>query len=400
MTAGIEQSGEIRWELVACLLVAWLLVYFSIWKGVKSSGKVLYLTATFPYLMIFAFLARALTLEGASEGLRYLFQPKWELLAEANVWINAVAQNFNSLGVAFGSVIAFASYNRFNNQIVFDTLAVSLVNAVTSLLVGIFAFATIGNIAWEQNTTVENVVTDGPGLIFVVYPQALAQMPLSQLWSVLFFFMLLCLGLDSQFAIVEVVVTSIKDGFPNWIKRNLKCHEVLVFGNPYFQGGIYYFQLIDHYAASISIMYVAFFEIIAISWFYGADRLARNVQEMTGRLPSLYFRFCWWIAAPVLIMAVWVFSLIDYESPTFNNGQYAYPSWASGIGWTISSLSLACIPVFAVIVVIRAPGKTFLEKLRHSTKSHIYECCPICGEYELCEHTGAEKEQHPEFELT
>lgn len=65
------------------------------------------------------------------------------------------------MGIAFGSVISFASYNRFNNQIVFDTFAVSLVNALTSLLVGIFAFATIGNIAWEQNTSVDNVVTDG-----------------------------------------------------------------------------------------------------------------------------------------------------------------------------------------------------------------------------------------------
>jgi SNF family Na+-dependent transporter len=68
------------------------------------------------------------------------------------------------MGIAFGSVISFASYNRFNNQIVFDTFAVSLVNALTSLLVGIFAFATIGNIAWEQNTSVDNVVTDGTKL--------------------------------------------------------------------------------------------------------------------------------------------------------------------------------------------------------------------------------------------
>jgi solute carrier family 6 GABA transporter-like protein 6/8/11/12/13 len=68
------------------------------------------------------------------------------------------------------------------------------------------------------------------------------------------------------------------------------------------QGGIYFFQLVDHFAASISIMYLAFFEVIAISWFYGGHRLASNVLEMTGRLPSLYIRFCWWVAAPALLM--------------------------------------------------------------------------------------------------
>lgn len=75
--------------------------------------------------------------------------------------MNAAAQTFNSMGIAFGSMISFASYNRFNNNILHDTLAVSFVNAITSLLVGIFAFATIGNIATEQKTSVENVIADG-----------------------------------------------------------------------------------------------------------------------------------------------------------------------------------------------------------------------------------------------
>ncbi|XP_046389982.1 sodium- and chloride-dependent GABA transporter ine isoform X1 [Ischnura elegans] len=395
LSEGIDYPGAMRWELVACLFVAWILVYFSLWKSVKSSGKVVYFTATFPYILIVVFLTRALTLEGAELGLNYFFKPKWELLANANVWVNAAAQNFNSIGIAFGSVISFASYNRFHNEILVDTLAISSINAVTSLLVGMFAFATIGNIATEQGSTVEAVITDGPGLVFVVYPQALAKMPVTQVWAVFFFFMLLCLGLDSQFAIVEVVVTSIKDGFPNWIKRNLKCHEVVVlvvcivsflFGLPNLtQGGIYFFQLIDHYAASISIMYLAFFEVIAISWFYGADRLCQNVLEMTGRMPSFFFRFCWWIAAPVLIMAVWVFSLIDYYPPTYNNKKYVYPRWAEGLGWGMSSLSLACIPLLAAVVLLRAEGNTLWEKIRHSLKSQIPQCS-VCGHGSACNH--------------
>lgn len=62
----------------------------------------------------------------------------------------------------------------------------------------------------------------------MVYTQALAKMPAPQMWAVIFFFMLLCLGLNNQFAIVEVVVTSIQDGYPTWIKRKLVYHELLV----------------------------------------------------------------------------------------------------------------------------------------------------------------------------
>lgn len=161
MSAGLEYPGGMRWELVACLICAWILVYFAIWKSIKSSSKVRYFTATLPFVLIIIFLGRALTLDGAQIGLRYFFRPNWALLGNANVWINAAAQNFNSLGIAFGSMISFASYNKYNNNFLHDTLAVSFVNAITSLLVGIFAFATIGNIALEQSTSVEEVISGG-----------------------------------------------------------------------------------------------------------------------------------------------------------------------------------------------------------------------------------------------
>ncbi|XP_034946200.1 sodium- and chloride-dependent GABA transporter ine-like [Chelonus insularis] len=392
ISSGIEEPGILRWELVACLITAWVMVYFSIWKSIKSSAQVRYLTATLPFLLIFGFLLRSLTLPGADKGLQFFFRPQWELLGNAKVWVNAAAQIFNSYGIAFGSMICFASYNKFHNNIFIDTLAVSLINALSCLLVGIFAFAVIGNIALEQNTTVKAVLSDGPGLVFVVYPQALAKMPASQLWAVLFFFMLVCLSLNSQFAVVEVVVTSIQDGFPNWVKKNLLCHEMLVLiicavsfvcGLPNVsQGGIFFFQLIDHYAASISIMFLAFFEVIAISWFYGVRRLCSNVSEMTGRVPSMYIQFCWFIAAPLLIMAVWVFSLIDYRRPTYGNGAYQYPWWAEAIGWGIASLSLICIPAFAVYVLIRSEGITFTEKLRNSIRPS-FEACKMCRQ-EYC----------------
>lgn len=117
----------------------------------------------------------------------------------------------------------------------------------------------------------------------------------------------------------------------------------------------------DHYAASISIMYLAFFEVIAIAWFYGVQRLSKNVESMTGRTPSLYFKFCWTVAAPLLIFAVWIFCLIDYEPPTYNNGLYHYPLWAVILGWFISSLSILCIPLYAVYTFAKKPGKTCLD---------------------------------------
>ncbi|KAK8736394.1 hypothetical protein OTU49_004974 [Cherax quadricarinatus] len=390
---GINDMGSIRFEILLALFSAWMLVYFSLWKSVKSSGRVVYVTATLPYLLIGAFLWRALTLPGANKGLQYFFEPRWELLLQAQVWVNAAAQNFNSIGIAFGSMIALASYNKFNNNIVIDTWAISITNSMTSLMAGMIVFSTLGNIALEQGKEIDDVVAEGPGLVFMVYPQALAKMPYANVWAILFFIMLLILGLDSQFATVEVIITSLQDGFPKLIRKYLKHHEILVlvvcfisflFGLPnVMQGGIYFFQLIDYYAAAVSLMYLAFFEVAAIAWLYGAGRLAKNVREMTGRLPSRYFRFCWCLASPLLILAIWVFSMVDYKRPTYNKGEYIYPDWAIALGWMIAALSIIPIPVFAVIAIIKAKGTNLLEKLKHSVQSPIDEC-PCCGQAFNC----------------
>ncbi|XP_075152282.1 solute carrier family 6 member inebriated isoform X2 [Haematobia irritans] len=402
ISPGIEYPGVMRWELFACLICAWLMVYFATWKSIKSSAKVRYFTATFPFILIIILMGRAVTLEGADDGLRYFFRPNWSELKNANVWINAASQNFNSLGITFGSMISFASYNKYNNNILRDTVAVSVVNVLTSLLVGVFAFATLGNLALEQNTNVKDVIGDGPGLIFVVYPQAMAKMPYAQLWAVMFFFMLLCLGLNSQFAIVEVVVTSIQDGFPNWIKKHLGYHEIVVlivsvisflFGLPnLIQGGIYFFQLMDHYAASVTIMFLAFCQMIAIAWFYGTGRLSKNVKQMTGKAPSLYLKSCWILFGPCLLFAIWILSLINYKEPTYHNGRYTYPDWAYGIGWMFASFSLVCIPGYAIVNLFKAQGRDLQERFQSALRPNIYEC-KICREHH-CEHDYPEQEQY------
>ena len=57
--------GEIQWDLTLCLLLSWLIVFLCLMKGVKSSGKVVYFTATFPYVILIALLVVGVRLEGA-----------------------------------------------------------------------------------------------------------------------------------------------------------------------------------------------------------------------------------------------------------------------------------------------------------------------------------------------
>ena len=99
MSSGIEDFGSMNYELFGFLVLAWVIVYFCIWRSVKTTGKVVMFTATFPYLLLIAFLIRGCTLPGAMEGIRYFAEPQWDQMLQSKVWIYAASQVFNSVGI-------------------------------------------------------------------------------------------------------------------------------------------------------------------------------------------------------------------------------------------------------------------------------------------------------------
>merc|ERR1712172_284122 len=112
MSSGIEEVGYVQWDLFGYLILAWAVVYCVIWKGLHNSGKVLWVCAIFPYVVLSILCVKALTLEGASNGLKFLFTPQWERLWESQVWIDGGTQIFYSYGVGIGALLALGSYNK------------------------------------------------------------------------------------------------------------------------------------------------------------------------------------------------------------------------------------------------------------------------------------------------
>lgn len=140
----INTPENFNWKIALALLVAWILVYMCMIKGIASSGKVVYVTATFPYIVLIIFFFRGITLKGAGDGLRHLFTPKWHTILDPVVWLEAGTQIFFSLGLAFGGLIAFSSYNPVNNNCYRDAIMVSMTNCFTSMFAGIVVFSIIG----------------------------------------------------------------------------------------------------------------------------------------------------------------------------------------------------------------------------------------------------------------
>ncbi|MGH0151951.1 UNVERIFIED_CONTAM: hypothetical protein FKN15_033230 [Acipenser sinensis] len=277
-----------------------------------------------------------------------------------NVWIDAATQICFSLGVGFGVLIAFSSYNKFSNNCYRDAIITSSVNSLTSFFSGFVVFSFLGYMAQKHNVALEDVATDGPGLVFIIYPEAIATLPWSSVWSVIFFIMLLTLGIDSAMGGMESVITGLIDEF-KFLRNHRKLFTlfivVLTFLISLFcvtNGGIYVFTLLDHFAAGTSILFGVLIEAIGIAWFYGVGRFSDDIEEMIGHRPGLYWRLCWKYVSPLFLLCMVVISFGTFKPPYY--GTYVFPVWANIIGWCVAISSMAMVPIYAIYKLCVLPG--------------------------------------------
>lgn len=361
-TDRLQDQGELRWDLAIFLLIAWILCYFCIWKGVKWTGKVVYFTSLFPYILLSVLLVKGLTLEGAWDGIKYLFIPRLDQLKNGEVWIDAVTQIFFSYGLGVGAVIALGSYNKYSNNCYRDTLILACFNEGTCLLSGFVIFSVLGFMAKMTNKSIAEVADSGPGLAFIAYPNAINMLPWSPFWSFLFFLMLLFIGLDSQFCTVEGFITACVDEWPHLFKKRKELFIAIICVISYFlgltnltQGGIFVFNIFNTYASSgWALLTVMFFECIAVSWFYGNSKFYENIKSMIGYYPGIFWKLSWGIFTPLLCVCVAAYSLINYER--FRYKDYVYPWWGEVIGWLMASSSVMIIPFYAIYKIAVSHG--------------------------------------------
>ncbi|XP_063875977.1 sodium- and chloride-dependent glycine transporter 2-like isoform X5 [Scylla paramamosain] len=310
-----EDMGDMQWELVGLMALSCVIVGICLSRGIKTTGNIVYFTAIFPYAVMFILFIRGITLEGAYKGLEfYILKPNMTRLTEVEVWCEAAVQIFFSTGICFGSLITLSSYNKFTNNCMRDAFVVTITNCSTSVFFGVVIFSVLGFLANEMGVNVNEVAASGSGLAFVVYPAAISLMPIPQLWSVLFFLMLINIGFGTQFSTVEAVTTAIVDQFESLRKRKPlvvmgTCISLFLMGlSMCLQGGIYMLEVFVFYSAGVSVLIICILQLIAVIGIFGFRNLLNAVEEMKirVRLPlRIYWGVTWLCLTPAsLIMAL------------------------------------------------------------------------------------------------
>ncbi|XP_026501825.1 sodium- and chloride-dependent transporter XTRP3-like isoform X2 [Terrapene carolina triunguis] len=387
ISPSIEEYGSIQWEQAICLILAWLVVYLCILRGTESTGKL-------------------------------------EQLANPKTWINAATQIFFSLGLGFGSLIAFASYNEPNNNCERHAIIISLINSSTSIFASIVTFSIYGFKATfnyenclskvillltnvfdleEGALTADNLdsmknyltstypnqyaellpqikncsleaeldtAVQGTGLAFIVYSEAIKNMEVSQLYSVLYFIMLLMLGIGSMLGNTAAILTPLTDSkflsthLPKEVISGIVCFINCIVGLVFtMEAGNYWFDIFNDYAATLSLLLIVLVETIAVCYVYGLRRFEKDLLLMLGHKPNWYWKIMWAFASPVLIISLLIFYLTDYirtgtlqyQAWDATQGQLVtkdYPSYALAVIGLLVAASTMCIPIGALIIFI------------------------------------------------
>ena len=236
----------------------------------------------------------------------------------------------------------------------------SLTNFGTAVFAGFVVFAILGFLSKSMNVPIDSVVASGPGLTFITYPEAVLLMPLPQLWAILFFIMMLILGLGSQFGGIQMISTSIIDHWPHLREHEWRviagtCLGCFIAALPMTcNGGVYLFTLMEWHTASWAILLIGFAEIVVLSWVYGMKKTLENIKEMGIKFSGfakIYWKSVWTVITPIGSLGVFIFILTDLGSTEFRD--YVFPPWADILGWMFGLATLVPFIIFAVIEVIK-----------------------------------------------
>lgn len=380
--------GAFRWPIFIGMIVAWVWMVASIWKGTKTVGKVVWFTVLGPWILLLVFVVRGVTLQGASEGLAFYLTPEWIKLLDPQVWLAAVSQVFFSLTVGFGVMIAYGSFIDDKTCIVKNAWIIGLADAGTAIIGGFAVFGALGHKRLLQAAAVgvspdsipfADVVRGGPGFTFVTYPEIINALPWPQLFGVLFFVMLSLLAVDSAFSLVEGVSAALKDKF-GWSHKKSNITVAVcgfLLGLPYvFGAGIWWLDIVDRFMNQFGLTFVVLGQCLIIGWVMKAGRMRHYINSRSEGKIGIWWDIRIQLIIPAFILVMLGFEV--YQRIQKPYGEFGLRSQEFVWGWLVIALL-----IIAGIVIAKIKGIPDYERLANTIPTDDEECgCEISHKQE------------------
>ncbi|KIY23291.1 MULTISPECIES: sodium-dependent transporter [Mesobacillus] len=334
------------------MVLVWGVTFFVLLKGVKKgievASKIMIPTLIVLFLII---VIRALTLDGAAQGLDAFFKPNWDTIADPKVWVAAYGQIFFSLSIGFAIMITYSSYLPEKTDLTNSAFITGFANSGFELLAGIGVFAALGFMANQANVPVSEVVAGGVGLAFVVFPRIISEFPaFNGFFGFAFFTCLVLAGLTSLISIVETYVAGVQEKF------NISRTKAVLVGGGLSallsiliatRGGLYFLDAADYFINQFGVALAGLVEVIAVVWVM---KELKNLQNHTNEISDVsvgtWWRFSLGIITPVVLGYMMVQNLVtnikeNYEG--YPTSFLLYSGWGVAVAAIIIGIVLAAI---------------------------------------------------------
>ena len=306
--------------IAVAMLVGWVIIWFISHKDLEDGlGKVSKILVPALFVIMIVIVGFSLTLPGASIGLAELFNPDWSLLTHFEIWMAAFGQIVFSLSLGMSIAFTYASYTKDDADLVTNTLSIALANSLFENFAALGVFSILGYMSLQSGTAVADLVTQGTGLVFIVYPtvfNVLGQWAL--VLGPLFFLTVYLAGLTSILSTIEPLSFSIQNKF-GWSRSKTMTALIIVgalMSMVYatsFGGDLLGF--VDTFINQIALLFGVILECVIFAWIFKAERLIdfMNARSKTLKLGK------WWLVMvkyilPIFISIIWIGGLFDVAS--------------------------------------------------------------------------------------
>ncbi|WP_297980707.1 hypothetical protein [uncultured Methanobrevibacter sp.] len=296
------------------LIVIWALIYLisrrEINKGIGILSKI---SVSLSFVLLIGLLVFSLQLPGSRTGVMALFNPNWEFLLDAHVWIAAFGQIIFSYGLAFGIATTYSSYIADESKLIDNAWIIVLISLIFEVLVSVLIFAILGFMALGKNIPIRSLVSDGFSLIFVVFPNVFNVMgSWVYLIAPLFFLLIFIGGFSALLALIEPLSKGICEKF-GWSKNKTLRTLVLLglFSSFLFATGMgeYLLAIVDSFISQFAIFLFVLIELLVIAWAFDLGDIKRILNSSSfiklDKSWEILIRFI----IPIIILIVWIFGI-------------------------------------------------------------------------------------------
>ncbi|MDD2960989.1 MAG: sodium-dependent transporter [Muribaculaceae bacterium] len=308
--------SPIIWTVIMILLNM-IVLLLGVNKGIEKLSNLL-MPLLFVLLIIFCVVS--LNLPNAIEGLEFFLKPDFANVSGAT-FINALGQAFFSLSLGMGILITYAAYYPHDTKLTRTAVTVSLLDFLVAFLMGLIIFPAVKSFGLDTDPE----ALKGTTLVFVTLPEVFSQMPVSQLWSALFFLLLSVAAITSTISLAEVNVSLMQDRFKfSRVKSSLivilplfvlssicslsqgPLSDITIMGNTIF-------DFLDLVATNLMLPISAFFCCIYVGWVLPKNFLERELTNHGefGSVAYPFVLFCVRYIAPILILFILLSPFLD-----------------------------------------------------------------------------------------